>query len=182
MNSDDDITPKQKHLKFQKKIIEVSVNKIYKDAINEWDYLYTSEEEEPTYKCICGQNIKYLNHVMNRNNKIKIIIGSECCKHINNKLLAYSLKYIDKLKRPHYYCNVCDSLKKKVRNKDKYYCKECIKKILFGKHKNNLFNYVYDNDKSYCQFVLKVEEPTGGLLLFYDYLMLITNAKSINQN
>ena len=52
MNSDDDITPKQKHLKFQKKIIEVSVNKIYKDAINEWDYLYTSEEEEPTYKCM----------------------------------------------------------------------------------------------------------------------------------
>lgn len=45
--------------------------------------------------------------------------------------------------------------------------------LTVGKHKNDTFAYVYENDESYCNWILdQVEFDNESLNAFYNYILL----------
>ena len=45
--------------------------------------------------------------------------------------------------------------------------------LTVGKHKNDTFEYVYENDESYCNWILdQVEFDNESLNAFYNYILL----------
>tara|TARA_R110000803_G_scaffold75953_4_gene140321 strand:- start:911 stop:1258 length:348 start_codon:yes stop_codon:yes gene_type:complete len=108
------------------------------------------------------------------NNGISLIIGTDCCKHINVSMNKEALIEKEKLEYPERFCNLCCSKMKKVRNKDEYKCKPCNKIMTKGKYKNKNFNYILCKDKSYCDWIKKNNNVFGIFLEFQEYMSFIS--------
>jgi len=65
----------------------------------------------------------------------------------------------------------CLYCSKKV-NKPQKCCEECKFEttLQVGKYKGQTYEYILDTDKSYCKWVLRLKEPSYGLLHFYEWL------------
>ena len=157
---------------FIKELINLSKAKQYKEAIKEWRLQNVIYDEDGT-RCICNKYIHYLCHIINIKNGKMTIIGSHCCNHIEKSIEKQAKERIDKLKNPHKWCRFCNNKKNKVRNEEIYYCKNCNANNIMnvGKHKGLLFCDIYDNHKSYCNWVLKQKDAYGDLLKFKHFLL-----------
>jgi hypothetical protein len=160
------------HIEFRKQITNLSNADNYKEALTEWRLQKVMYDRLGNF-CICKKYIHHLCHIINVENGKMTIIGSDCCEHIDNSMKKEAKEKIDRLKYPYKWCQYCNTRKKKVRNEEIYYCKSCnaYKIIDFGKHKGLLYHDVYDNDKSYCKWVLTKENPKDGLLKFKNFLL-----------
>ena len=161
---------------FIKQLVNYSRADNYNKALEEWQLSEVRIAEEP-HECICTNSILTLCTIQNMNNGISLIIGTDCCKHINESMNKQALIKKEKLQYPEKFCNLCYNKMKKVRNKDEYKCKECeILKdngniiMTCGKYKNKKFNYILKRDKSYCKWVQNNNDLYGILLEFKNYV------------
>jgi len=157
---------------FIKNLTYLSKANNFKDAIKEWRLQKVIYDPDGT-RCICKKEIYYLCHIINVENGLLTIIGSDCCKHIENSMKKQSQEKIDKFKNPHKWCKYCNTKKKKVRNEDIFICKSCndYNIINFGKYKGYLYYDVYENHYDYCEWVLKKQDVYGELLKFKNYIL-----------
>ncbi len=83
------------------KIIELSVAKMWLDAIQEWDIADCEEDEDAGSECVCGkENLRYLYTVKNiRNNNTLYPIGSSCIKKFNRADLNEKITTQEKMFR-----------------------------------------------------------------------------------
>lgn len=108
------------------------------DCINEWEFLKFSKSLLKN-RCICGQPIKKLFIIKNLNNGNKLMIGKDCIKKfmVDNIILQAEINKIEKA------CNYIKNFDNTIFDS--------------GKYKNLKFLEVYNLDKNYINFIIKIE-------------------------
>ena len=112
-------------LEFRKKIIHYSESDDFKSACDEWN-LDHIEKHDLSTNCICGKEIYNYCYIRNMLNMNQTIIGTDCLGTMDKAQEKQALKLFDKKKNPHLYCDLCEEKKKKVRNQQKWNCKNVI--------------------------------------------------------
>jgi hypothetical protein len=126
-------------------------------------------EELPEYtnNCVCTHHIEQNCYIKNRITKEILVTGNECIKHWWNKqkicpdcMARFNSKEYDKCKDCRFK-RFCDKCGVEFNNKNNNFCADCNAKhkngnclLMFGNYRNETFNYVFENDLSYCNWVI----------------------------
>ena len=124
----------------------------------EWNCDCKIENRQEIHKrCICRQHIDNYYSLQNKLSGNIIWIGTDCAK----KFLG--------INSPDNTCLECGKYTRKNKTNLCKKCKGCcILKV--GKHKGKIYHEIYENDTSYCNWVLNCQQPTGQIKSFQNWL------------